>query len=329
MKRRTEVLVGAVILLSIVLIFFGTLWMKGAALGREEVTVQARFWEVGQLLNGNAVKLRGVPIGRVDGIELEPGGEAVIVKLRIKRDLALPADPVVLLSPESMFGDWQAEIFPRNRFPRYAYAEAPDPQVLPGYSLPDMSRLTAVADEIAQNLAVLSDRVELAFTEETALNVRRAIENIQQVSAQLTGLVGSQQRAIAEVGSNLERTTESLGEAAEAVRRAFVEVERAVANGEIETIVDNVERTSLQLDSLSTAMLAASREFRAVVTRADTALRAVGAIATRVERGEGSLGRLVQDTALYADLVRTNALVQALLEDFKKNPRKYIKLEIF
>lgn len=329
MKKRTEIVVGAVILLSIALVFFGTVWLKGSGFGREEITVQARFREVGRLLEGNAVKLRGVPIGRVESVGLEPDGEGVIVRMRIKRDIALPPDPVVVLMPESMFGDWQAEIYPRSRFPQYNYAESPDPQVLPGYSLPDMSQLTAVADEIAQNLAVLTDRVEIAFTEETAHNVRRAIENIQEVSEHLTRLVGSQQRAIDEVATNLERTTEALGVAAETVQRTFAQVEAAVANGELAQIVDNVERASSQLDSLTLALLQASEEFRSVVSRADTTMRSVGALAVQLQRGEGSLGRLVQDTLLYADLVRTNLLVQELLKDFKANPRKYIKLEIF
>src|SRR5690606_34728505 len=79
-KRQTEVTVGIVVLLGIGLLFFGTLWLKGVGFGREEVTVRARFREVGQLAEGNPVKLRGVPIGRVSSIELEPDAEGVIVK---------------------------------------------------------------------------------------------------------------------------------------------------------------------------------------------------------------------------------------------------------
>ena len=74
---------------------------------------------------------------------------------------------MVLLAPESMFGDWQAEIVSRSAFPRYAFYEVGESGVLAGYALPDLSRLTAAADEIAENLTVLTDRVELAFTEET------------------------------------------------------------------------------------------------------------------------------------------------------------------
>ena len=41
MKSRNEVMVGTVILLGIVLILFGTIWMKGLKFGAEEHTVRA------------------------------------------------------------------------------------------------------------------------------------------------------------------------------------------------------------------------------------------------------------------------------------------------
>lgn len=329
MKKRTDVIVGATILAGIAVIVVGTLWLTGSAFGKEEIELAARFREVGHLQVGAAVKLRGVPIGRVETISFDRGGDGVIVTMRIDRDAPLPEDPVVILSPESLFGDWQAEIFPRAQFPRYAYAESADPAVLPGYSLPDISRLTAVADEIAGNLAVLTDRVETAFTEETAVRIRRAIENIQEVSERLMGLVSTQQEAVEEVARKLTETTETLGEAAAAVRRTMAQVDSAVAQGELAEIIGNVASASAKFDSLTVELLRTSAEFRAIALRADSAMRAVGAVAGRLESGEGSLGLLLQDSTLYVDLLRTNAILQALLKDIQENPRKYIKLELF
>jgi phospholipid/cholesterol/gamma-HCH transport system substrate-binding protein len=329
MRRRNDVVVGIVVLAALALIVFGTMWLRGGGFGREETIVEARFHTVGQLLRGSKVKLRGVMIGRVDSIELESSGRGVLVTMRIRADLRLPEDPVVVLAPESMFGDWQAEIFPRSSFPLYQYAEALDARVLPGYALPDMSRLTAVADEIAQNMRVLSDRFELAFTDETAHNVRLAIENIQQVSGQLTGLVSGQQRAIDEVAENLQEATETLGEAAETVRRAFEQAEAAIGGGRLENIVTNVESMTAQTDSLSGVLLATSRDMRTAAFAADTTFRRIGAIAAAIERGEGTLGLLVRDTALYGSIVRSNTEVQALLADIRQNPRRYINIRIF
>jgi len=328
-KPRSEVVVGSVVLLGLAVVIFGTLWLQGLRFGSEETLIRARFLEVGQVLKGNAVRLRGVPIGRVESIDLEERGTGVIVTMSIDAEVRLPEDPVVLLSPESMFGDWQAQIFPRSAFPQYAYAEAPDPQVLPGYSLPDISRLTAVADQIATNLAQLTDRFEIAFTEETAANVREAIENIQRVSGQLTGLIERQQKNADEVAAELQTTSESLGQAAEAARRAFVQLEAAVGDGKLAGIVSNVQRTTAQADTLAAALLVASRQIQTTAVSADSALRAVGNIAARIERGEGTLGRLVGDTTLYFRMTETSTELERLMRDFRANPRKYINLTIF
>ena len=214
MKRNHEVAVGIAVLAGIALIIFGIIFLQGMRLGAEDVEVQARFREVGQLLEGGTVKLRGVPIGRVEAIELEPSGNGVLVTLSVRSDVRLPPDPAVVISPESLFGDWQAEVVARNTF-GYDFAESPDPAVLPGYALPDMSRLTAVADEIASNLATISTRVELAFTQETADNIRLAINNIQHLSEQLNDIVGAQQGALEEVAANLRSTSVAADEAAE------------------------------------------------------------------------------------------------------------------
>jgi hypothetical protein len=166
------------------------------AVGREDQEVTAWFREVGQIQRGNPVKLRGVNIGRVEGIAWTRRAPAwrSAMSLGGRRPPARgPRGPAV---PESLFGDWQAEIHSRSRFPFYDYAQSPDPEVIPGYSLPDMSRLTAVADRIAENLAVITDRVDIAFTDETALNIREAIDNIQRVTGQLTGLVEAQEQTV-------------------------------------------------------------------------------------------------------------------------------------
>ena len=106
--------------------------------------------------------------------------------------------------------------------------------MLPGYSLPEISRLTAAADQIAENMAVLSERFEAAFTEETAENMRLALENIQQVSTQVTRMFGAQETTLADLSASLQATTETLGQAAEAVRRASGHIEAAISRRRVE-----------------------------------------------------------------------------------------------
>jgi phospholipid/cholesterol/gamma-HCH transport system substrate-binding protein len=322
-------MVGAVVLAGIVLVVFGVVWLKGSGFGREETTVRARFREVGQALSGNPVKLRGVLIGRIDEIELDPTGVGVFVTMKIRSDVRLPQDPVVLLSPESMFGDWQAEISSRRSFPRYPYAEPLTAGTLPGYSLPDMSRLTQVADEIAQNMAILSERFSIAFDEETANNVREAVENISDATQRLTGMMAGQERAINEVATNLRDASQTMGETAETIQRAFAQVEVAVGEDRIVSIVDNVQRTTARTDTLTRELLVMGRDLRRAAIAADSTLSVVGGLATRIEQGQGSLGRMINDTMLYVGLRESTIELQALLKDIRENPRRYITIRVF
>lgn len=327
MKDETKV--GLVVILGAALIVLGSLWLQGWEPGRSDQQVEAWFREVGQLQNGNPVKVRGVPIGEVVDITLDQRSTGVIVRLSVSGDLALPDEPVVILSPESLFGDWQAEILPRSRFPLYNYAVSPHPGMLPGYSLPDVSRLTAVADRIAENLAVITDRVDLAFTDETAVNIRQAIDNIQEVTSQLTRLVQAQEETVQEVAAGLETTTATMSQAAATANRMFSTVENAISEGELESIVDNVDAMTAEMDSLTRVLTVVTRELGGAVTEADSSFASLNRIMGSVERGEGTLGLLLQDTVLYGDLLRTSTLVQDLIEDFQRNPRKYINLRVF
>jgi len=324
-------MVGLGVILAAAVVVFGTIWLRGLKPGREQLELVARFEQVGQLLEGGIVKLRGVPIGRVEQIELDSAGQGVLVTMSVRMDVRLPPEPVVVLGPESLFGDWQAEIGSRlsPNFASFEYADARESGHLPGYSLPELSRLTAVADQIAHDIAALTTRFEHAFTDSTAENIRLAIENIQAVSAQLTQLVSEQQASFDSVGAGLTRTANAASQAAATLDRTFAEVEGAIAGGRLTQIVENVGSSSARADSLTTELMAAARDLRRMALGADTALRRVGAIAGSMERGEGSLGRLLRDSLLYYSLSESTIQLQALLKDIREHPRKYINLTVF
>jgi phospholipid/cholesterol/gamma-HCH transport system substrate-binding protein len=55
----------------------------------------------------------------------------------------------------------------------------------------------------------------------------------------------------------------------------------------------------------------------------------LNATLARLQRGEGTAGKLLTDSLLYADVRRLVTRIDSLTLDFKKNPRRYINLEIF
>src|SRR5260221_9149765 len=52
-------------------------------------------------------------------------------------------------------------------------------------------------------------------------------------------------------------------------------------------------------------------------------------VSAKVDRGEGTLGKLVNDPKLYDDARESVAQLHQLIADIKKNPKKYINLKVF
>jgi len=329
MTRRREILVGLVISLGILVGVFGTLWLRDASLGRGTRPVEALLLEVGQLMEGNSVKLRGVAIGRVEDISVEPDGTAVRVTMRIREEVVLPEDPAVLLAPESMFGDWQAEVVSRAAYPQFEFLDPMEADVLGGYALPDFSRLTAAADQISQNLGILSDRVEEAFTEETARNISAAIDNIQDVSERLRELVEVQAGAFSDLASEVESAAVNLGTAAQAGNLAFTRVEEILGAPTTDSLLLDVRSTAANLKNLSEGLNESQEDAKDLIEKADSTFARLDRLTRQIEEGEGLFGRLMRDSTLAYRTEDVLIQLSVLLEDLRANPQRYVRISIF
>jgi phospholipid/cholesterol/gamma-HCH transport system substrate-binding protein len=347
MKLKNEVTVGIVVLVSIVVLVASAFWLSAKTWGQEQEELVAIFHEVGELRVGNPVKYRGVQIGRITDIGLAPGGAGVIVTMRVDPEIVMPVQPGVLLSPASLFGDWQAELLSVTEQPDLEFASSNQPEVLRGASLPDITELTAVGARIAEDLETLSDRVDLAFTEETALKIRQTIDNIQEISQQLTGFVEQQTQTYATMGDNMLAVTATVERVAGGVEQ------------EIPLIVANARQASQNLEDLSIRIGAATEGLPAFMARADSTMQIITQVArtvdgvvtqlepqvsevgpliadarqamatlervgTRLENGEGTLGRLMEDPALYEETQAAIAGLRRFMADVQANPGKYI-----
>ena len=64
-------------------------------------------------------------------------------------------------------------------------------------------------------------------------------------------------------------------------------------------------------------------------TNLDLATASLRSLLDRIDRGEGTLGRLALDDALYTNLNQAAESFAALVEDVRVNPNKYINISIF
>jgi phospholipid/cholesterol/gamma-HCH transport system substrate-binding protein len=103
-QSNIELSVGAFVLLGIAaIVWFAIQAGAGVAIGGS-YEVNARFTNVGGLRPGNQVFIAGVPVGRVEKIELN-SQYAAIVHMHVREDVRLPTDTIASVKTSGLIGD--------------------------------------------------------------------------------------------------------------------------------------------------------------------------------------------------------------------------------
>jgi phospholipid/cholesterol/gamma-HCH transport system substrate-binding protein len=336
MKRANEAVVGASVLLAIALVVAGTVWLSQLRFGSNDIQRQVRVRSIGGLAVGDPVLLRGVKIGRVEGIQLVPG-DWVNVGLRLQAGAHLPARPVALFVASTLFGDWSVQVTSRDNVPddpvvkrQLAEATRLNPSgILPGAALPDVGQLTAQAGRIAGDLATISSRVQDAFDSSSAARLKSAFRDLSRLSGVLRTIAQGQESTLTRIGGNIDTGTALLAQSARNLARAASRVDSATSRDQLQRILGHTDTVATDLTAVAgnvraLAASAASQQqaFERIVTRTDSML-------ARIQSGEGTLGHLSRDSTLYTEAVETVRALRTLLADIQKNPRRYFSFSVF
>ncbi|MFQ5679233.1 MAG: MlaD family protein [Gemmatimonadota bacterium] len=329
MSRKNEIVTGSFVLLGIVVLVGGAMWLSGARLGGSERLLTARFQSVGLIKAGSAVTLRGVRVGRVSRVSLEDAS-GVDIELRVRGEVALPEDPIVILQPVSLFGEWQAVIVP------IAERTDVDPDTirlpsgrLPGITMAAFSELSESSEMIAENLRSLTERFEVAFNESTARDLAQSITNFSQASDELVALLERQRAEFGDFTRDLAEAGEVVREAATDLNETVSRLASATEEGELEAIFDNTRDASQSLRSVAADLRGTVADLDRSIARADSAAREAQRLLGSINEGEGSLGQLAHNVELYENTAAALAELRALLDDLKRNPRKYFNFSVF
>ena len=293
MKRRDEVTVGILLTVAVIVLVLGMLWLVRGGLSRG-YPLHTRFPWGQNLKQGQPVMLAGVTIGVVTDVDLNPAG-VLDVDLSIRKEYKVPRNSVAEVFPVGIFGDVAVALKPSG----------PDPvSYEPGDTIPSrpatggLDALQARADSILASVSRITRTLETEVVQAGALrDMRQAIGSANRLVSQMSAIAAEQNR-------NMTLTMASLRKATSAVDSAQV----AQTLASFRSTAANADSLMLRLSSNTTQLQA---------------------ILARLERGEGTAGKLMADTMLYRDARNVMARIDSVLVDLQRNPRKYINLSIF
>jgi phospholipid/cholesterol/gamma-HCH transport system substrate-binding protein len=301
MKLKNELKVGLALLVSAAVFLFGSRYFQDLPLFRGTYQLRTEFVDVGGLVEGHTVRVNGVSVGSVDAVMLNPETNRAQVRFHVNSDLKIPEGTRAKVSGISSFGVVTLDL---KLGPQTNAAIPPDGLV----EGDNESLLTMLAD--------------------------RTPELLGQADSILTGLngtLGAARVQLAEPGSDL-RTT--LG----AVRGSFDTLNDVLLaeQARLGRVLENVERLSGNLDRTVTtqgdSLGIAVSQLRRTLTQVDQNLASLRAatqgldtLMTKLNRGDGTLGLLVNDPGLYHRADSTLANLNRLITDFQTNPKRYLK----
>jgi len=335
MKRANETLVGAAVLGALALLVAGSIWLSQLRLGGFDQLADARFRSIGGIKNGSPVLLRGVRIGRVLSISL---GERnwVNVQLAIRADIKVPPRPVAIISSTTLFGDWAVDVGTRDNLPddpevrrEVDEAVAAGPDRWPGATLPAIGELTAQAGRIASNIALIAGRVEDAFDSSSAARLRGAFLDLSVLSRRLSQIATTQQQALARIGENLDTGTASLARTAQSLERTVRRADSATSREQLARILGHTDSAAEDLHAVASNLRGITGTVAAQQQALGRIIVSTDSVMARIERGQGTLGRLASDSTLYTESVGAVRSLREMLQDMRQNPRRYFSFSVF
>jgi phospholipid/cholesterol/gamma-HCH transport system substrate-binding protein len=328
MRNRNDAIVGAVVV-GVALATMGAIaWVRQVDVADRQPEVVAVFRDVGNARVGNAVVIRGVVGGRIRAIELAPGGW-VSVRMKLNPAVQLPGDPVVLLNESSLFGDWQATVVERQTLQREVADASRMRGMIPGVSQPGMGELTAVAGQIAGNVADVAGRIQTAFDDQAARELRASIRNVAELSSTVRGVVRDHATDLDTLSSQLRAALLTLNRTAASIEVTARRVDSAATSGEIRSLVENLSVSSGELRNAAVRIRELTTGLATTQRHADSFLANGDSIFRKLNRGEGSLGLALNDPGMYRHADSLLLELRALAADVRANPKRYFSVKIF
>ena len=301
MKFSLEVKTAILIISCIAIFVFGFSYLKGSSLLDNNKQIHTLYDDVEGLVVGSNVTVNGLNVGKVTNIDFDENYEQIKVTFSIRNDLNFSSSSKAMLYEPGLIGGKSIAIIPNYE----SLNLIKDGDILLSDVKPGLTEL------VNQQIAPLQDKIEGLLTSADSLfagvsnvlnynsqnnlklaleGITRTIENINSLSQTLSQIVDNNQKVFNSALKNIESTSENLAVLTDSISKSPV----------VSTF-KNFEIVSVKLNK----------------------------IISRLESGEGSLGKLLNDDAFYSELLHSSEALESLLTDLKNNPKKYLHFSVF
>lgn len=295
---RKEVIIGLIVIVAMLILFFGINFLKGVNLFKASNYYYAVYGNVEGLAQSAPVTINGFKVGIVRDIKYDysnPGH--VIVEMSVDKSLRVPVGSEAVLASDLLgTASIALKLVPAGA----GFHNVGDTLV----SKVNAGMMASISDNLMPAVNAMIPKLDSLFASLNAIAanpaLHQSINRLDDITAELNGTLRA-----------LRAATASLGP----------------ITTDIKSITGNVDTMTGDLAVVSGRLREAPIDSIAVDLSATMAN--LKQLTESLNNPDGSVGKLTSDPALYDNLNATITSLDSLFVDIKRNPKRYISIKVF
>lgn len=297
---KKEVKIGMFAVAMILCAWGGIRFLSGVDIFSRNADYYAVYDQVNGVQGASPVMMRGVKVGTVSEILFDPARSSqVVLRLTVRRQYPIPSDSEAKIVSSSLMGSKAIEIVLGESSVRLEKGDT----IRSGYSRDMMDTALTELDFFKEKISRLTEELSRTLTGISTL-VESNSSNIGELTAHLNSIAGNLDEVLSAEKSGLRSAVAGISEFSQTLGQNA---------GRVDTLMGNLTRFS---DNLAEA------DLKAAVGRLNDIL-------DRIDSGEGTVGKLMNDAVLYENLQQASENLSVLLADLKENPKRYVHFSLF
>lgn len=307
----TPIKVGIVVAAGIAAFALGLYFIGGSSVGKSKTyLVYAVFDDATGLGVRSRVQIAGIPIGQVDRVELDQATAKAHVWLRINKLYVLHKDASITKRSESILGDFLLDVFPGT---------AASGDLHDGDELTIVIKQAGMNEVFSQVSKIAGDISDVTSNLRKVLGSQEGEDNLRAIIAGLARLTRSLERTVDTASGKLNSTLSNF--------QAFSGDLKTLTAGEKGDIVEILKNTRVATEEARDVLKSIGavigpnqgdlkesvKGIKGSLDKLDQSLSNVRDISDKINKGQGTLGHLINDDKLGKNLDRASTSLNNLL----------------
>ena len=305
--------IGTIFVLSIIAFIGGLLYLQDISIRKSNYTFNVLFDNIQGLNVGDQVDMLGKKIGKVSHSRII--GQKIAVELSIDNSFSfsIPVDSKIEVKSEGLIGSKFISISPGLNTKEF---------ILPGETVEglrefDFAEITPGIVPLTQDLSAFARRLKATLGEEEKDNIRLTIHNIESLTAELDTFVYNYRNIISD--NDKKNFQDFIKNLSGTVKDLKYGVNKEI--NKLDGMLDDLKKVTDKSEELSTTITELKKSSESFAKSTEK----FNKILNKIDNGEGTMGKLVSDSALYENMNNLVNEMRTLVDDIKENPAKYMK----